>query len=242
MCAGTQIRKRRIFSKVKQRQFFEDIVLLNLHLDATIETSDDDSLDTYVTLVKSLLAKIILFNRCGAQLVQELRWASFHDALISHAKEYRTDVLNELHGLVQFAAKRIFKMDVAITRGVKRILFTEGMLHGMKCLQKLSKRYVHPGVDYIFARPGMCATPFVGGVVLKEAAKKAGVTDSDMFTSTNIRKQMEIMAKGLDVAELRLVQDHIAKFFENSPEGPSLNLHEADAEGILLMLDISFVL
>ena len=216
--AGRETLKKRMFNKVQMFPLFQDIAALNLFLDNLIQKSvDDNSVEDYVQLATSLLAKIILFNRKRPKEIHDLRWITFQEALLANAKPVNPDIFDELDQLSKFLIRKMFRMEMLGKRSVKTaVLLTQPMLTAMKTLHRIRRRHVHESVHFIFARPGRCATPFVGGRALKVAAEKSGVADSALFRSTGLRKHLATMTQALHMTEY--MQEDLAVFMQHSPD------------------------
>ena len=146
----------------------------NLHLDNIIRKieSTSDSVSDYKCLCNALLAKVILFNRKRPKEVSELKWVTFDNALLTHSMPPNPDLYTNLDEVSKFLVKSMFRMEFVGKRALKTAaLLTPDMLAGMKKLRLMKKKFVNDSQTYIFARPGLSAQPYNGGLALTDAAR-----------------------------------------------------------------------
>lgn len=125
-------------------------------------------------LGKSLIAKIILWNRSKAEDVSNI--------LVEDCLKIERENIDE--ELLPIASREIFRLRFTDQWQESRsVLLNKSMYEALRKFMGMAER---PS-KYVFVSPDDLLSPFDGEEAMREAARDAGVADASLFTSTALR-------------------------------------------------------
>nr|CAI5819408.1 unnamed protein product [Callosobruchus analis] len=162
----------------------------------------------YKRLSECVLALTLLLNRKRIGEIQYLTLQRYISAPSQNTQEEFIEALSES----EKALTKSFKRVVTEGNGSKPvpILFSKTMQQLIDVLLDTRKLYVSPKNQYIFANPTTMDKPLSGYHCVKKLAMSSGVTDTTVFTSTRLRKQIATILQVLNVTDNEFEQ--FAKF------------------------------
>ena len=193
----------RHYNKTEILPVFEDINIVSEYIDKEIKNwmakSGDDA---YVNLVKLNLSKIILFNRKRCGEAEKMTMENYNKGISNPQTKPHADVLDRLSNLEKVLLTTLTRIEIRGKRNRRvPILLSPSMLAGLQRMVELREGRVSEDSRYLFARIGMCQTPYRGHICLNEIATRAGVSDPNVFKSTKLRKHLATMSQMLEISQ-----------------------------------------
>ena len=212
--------KERKFNKILLFPLFKEIEQVNSYLDDILKRwKYEESETAYKVLTRTLLAKVILFNRKRPGETQRISVDIFNRAEVANSEPPNEDIVKELDKVSRFLITKMFRIEFPGKRfGNGVLLFTPLMLQAARNIVKLREKLVHKSVPFLFARPDKHDSPYLGGECLAIAAKGSGVQNPERFKCTALRKHLATMSHSLHLSEYMV--DHLSVFM-----GHNINVH-----------------
>ncbi len=174
----------------------------------------------YATLAKATLCAISIFNRKRGGEVQRMKLDDFHSLSPGESINENQDMMKTLSETEKKMVKFFERVEIRgkFNRTVP-ILLTKVMKQALMKITDMRKEMHCLVSDYMFATP-TGTRPYKGCVLLKDFAAQAGVSDLDIFTYTNLRKQIATLVQSLEISNLE--QDQLADFL-----GHDIRIHRS---------------
>lgn len=186
----------------------QDIAALTKHVQE--EGLAAQECDDYQTLAKSTMCEIVLFNRKRAGEIQRLKKAEYENR--KKGQELHPDVAGSLSKFELHLVKSLLRIEVRgkLNRRTA-ILLTQNVTEKIDHLLQLQSKQGGKAAasPYVFATPEG-DRPFRTCDVIRSYSQEAGVKNSTLFRSTNLRKQVATMTQCLAISEGD--QDLLAEF------------------------------
>ncbi|XP_070197009.1 uncharacterized protein [Littorina saxatilis] len=186
----------------------QDIAALTKHVQE--EGLAAQECDDYQTLAKSTMCEIVLFNRKRAGEIQRLKKAEYENR--KKGQELHPAVAGSLSKFELHLVKSLLRIEVRgkLNRRTA-ILLTQNVTEKIDHLLQLQSKQGGKAAasPYVFATPEG-DRPFRTCDVIWSYSQEAGVKNSALFRSTNLRKQVATMTQCLAISEGD--QDLLAEF------------------------------
>lgn len=181
----------------------EDVMKVQTLLEKKMKSDD------YVTVIKSTLCAISLFNRKRGGELQRMKVEDYRNSKIGSSTN--PDLLKGLTETEKKMVQYFHRVEIRgkLNRPVP-ILLTKSAKASLERILILRKEVLTlTDSPYIFATP-TGERPYRGHDVLKEFALQAEVSNPAIFTFTQLRKQIATLAQAMAISELD--QDQLATF------------------------------
>ncbi|XP_057183197.1 uncharacterized protein LOC130549867 isoform X3 [Triplophysa rosa] len=209
-CALTTISDSK-YNKPDNLPLTEDIKKLHQHLDksaelATAALKEVATAQNYSSLARTILTKIVLFNRRRIGEVSKMKLMNFLQRDHSHTHE-GTGLSNYEQKLCRYFER----VELKGKRGRKvAVLLTPDMTNALNLLIANRKECSVPEEnDYLFAVP-QCLTYYRGHESLRRLADECGAQKPDCLRSTKLRKEIATTSQILNLKDNEL--DQLADF------------------------------
>ncbi|XP_070212233.1 uncharacterized protein [Littorina saxatilis] len=175
--------------------------------------------DSYVTLAKSTLASVTVFNRKRGGEVQRMKLSDYERSKQRSTNPPEEELLADLTETEKKLVNIFHRVEIRgkFNRAVP-ILLTPSMVESVESLIAMrSLMDLHSPYLFITATG---QRPYRGPRVLQEYANAAQVSDASLFTATTLRKQLATLSQAMAISELD--QDMLATFL-----GHDLRIHRS---------------
>jgi hypothetical protein len=225
----------------------KDVAKLSEHLQGKSQEASEklcdgtsDTKKAWVDLAETTLAQTFLFNRRRQKEVSTLKLSDLHQD-----NNHDPDILKSLSPFEQQLCKMLTRIEVFGKRGrIVPILLTKSMKASIDLLNKhRSKAGVSEHNEYVFACSNFMSEGYIrGSDALRRAVKTAELSNPELITGTNLRKQVATLSQIVNLRDNELdilaqYMGHDIRIHREVYRMPSETMQLAKISKLLIALD-----